>query len=207
MITNRRILKSFEEINHSLEESLQKVTLDLQQQLVQDDNKETRELARLQDQLQQVRSIVEKVCVSIKSDNVESYCSISFDSLYNICKDIADPSSFEDGDLQYLVSQAIFEYIILLCYYSVTNECVQGLPAVYEAEQYYKTVSDSTLRSLLYCLQTSVSTLRSLFQDVQKEIYKKKLLHQTWSLQASFIVRFIRKGTSNDKQVYGSSKL
>ncbi|CAI1783962.1 hypothetical protein SEUBUCD646_0P04160 [Saccharomyces eubayanus] len=184
MITNRRILKSFEEINHSLEESLQDVTFDLQQQLVQDDNKENGELAKLQDQLQRVRSIVEKVCVSIKSDDVESYCSISFDSLYNICKDIADPSSFEDGDLQYLVSQAIFEYVILLCYYSVTNECVQGLPAVYEAEQYYKTISDSTLRSLLYCLQNSVSTLRSLFQDVQKKIYRKNQLHQTWSLRA-----------------------
>ncbi|EJS41289.1 nca2p [Saccharomyces arboricola H-6] len=184
MITNRRILKSFEEISHSLEESLRKVALDSQQQLVQDVCEENEGLSRLQDQLQQVRSFVEKVCLSIKSNNINSYCSIPFDSLFKICKDIADPSSFEDGDLQYVVSQAIFEYIILLCYYSVTNECVQGLPAVYEAEQYYKTVSDSTLKSFLYCLQTSVSTLRLLSKNVQKEINKKKLLKQTWSLKA-----------------------
>ena len=78
----------------------------------------------------------------------------------------------------------IRDSIILLCYYSVTNDCVQGLPSVYEAEQYYKTVSDSTLKSFLYCLQTSVSTIHLLSQTIQKEIHKKKLLHQKWSLKA-----------------------
>ncbi|AJW16214.1 Nca2p [Saccharomyces cerevisiae YJM1304] len=184
MIINRRILKSFEEISHSLEESLREVAFDSQQQLIQDVREENEELSRLQDQLQFIRSIVEKICISIKTDNIDSYCSVPFDLLYNICKDIADPSSFEDGDLQYLVSQAIFEYIILLCYYSVTNECVQGLPAVYEAEQYYKTVSDSILKSFLYCLQNSVSTIRLLSQTVLKDVNKKKLSHQKWSLKA-----------------------
>ncbi|CAI4054106.1 hypothetical protein SKDZ_16G4070 [Saccharomyces kudriavzevii ZP591] len=184
MITNRRILKSFEEVQHSLEESLREVALDSHQQLLRDVRKENKELSKLQDQLQQVRSIVEKVCLSIKSDKVNSYYPVPFSSLYNVCKNIVDPSSFGDGDLKRLVSQTIFEYIILLCYYSVTNECVQGLPAVYEAEQYFKRVSDSTLRSFIYCFQTSASNIRLLSQNVQKEIKKRRSLHQTWSLKA-----------------------
>lgn len=63
MIINRRILKSFEEISHSLEESLREVAFDSQQQLIQDVREENEELSRLQDQLQLIRSIVEKICI------------------------------------------------------------------------------------------------------------------------------------------------
>lgn len=94
---------------------------------------------------EQIESYVQAVCRSIRQGKYYRI-SLPFEQVKK-CKD--EPLALN--------------YIAILCYYVLTNECLLQLPTAYEAVRYFKSVRSSHHYQLLYSLQTAPERLwRSL---------------------------------------------
>ncbi|GAV49004.1 hypothetical protein ZYGR_0N04090 [Zygosaccharomyces rouxii] len=67
-------------------------------------------------------------------------------------------------------------YVAILCYYVLTNECLLQLPRAYEAVRYFKSAQSSQRNQLLYSLQTAPERLWKSLPGLPKHPIKSDLL-------------------------------
>lgn len=174
MTTDRFILQSFEKIDENLELSLQRLSLSLSPKPHNKDDDE--QLQDLQEKLQKIKVIVGNVHKCLQSHFAKTV-TVDYAALLEILSDLAGtPSSEEQNPLQTLVTRTIYQYVILLCYYTLKNEAIACLPQVYDAGRYYKSISDSKFRSALYSIQTLPKKLLRLYDKLIDNINKAKVL-------------------------------
>lgn len=67
------------------------------------------------------------------------------------------------------------DYVTILCYYILTNECLLQLPRAYEAVRYFKSVQSTQRNELLYSLQTAPERLWRSLPGLPKCLIKSDL--------------------------------
>ncbi|GAV53915.1 hypothetical protein ZYGR_0AK04170 [Zygosaccharomyces rouxii] len=67
------------------------------------------------------------------------------------------------------------DYVAILCYYVLTNECLLQLPRAYEAVRYFKSVQSTQRNQLLYSLQTAPERLWRSLPGLPKCLIKSDL--------------------------------
>lgn len=167
MVSDPYILQSFQRIDENLELSLQKLTLVTPQR--QDQDQDNDKLQILQEQLCDIKEIVDKV-----SHSIQSYGSgnviIDYSTILKVISNLPKSEHTEQEDpLEALVTKSISQYVLLLCYYTLTNESLSLLPGTYDTSRYFRCIADSKWKSLLYSLQT----LPIRMQQFGRQIYEK----------------------------------
>lgn len=175
MVSDPFILQSFQRIDDNLELSLQKLTLVPPQRQNEDNDK----LQILQEQLCDIKAIVEKVSHSIQSYG-SGNITIDYSTILKVVSNLPKSPQIELEDpLEVLVTRSISQYVILLCYYTLTNESLSFLPATYDTSRYFRSIADSKWKSFLYSLQT----LPIRLQEFSRQLYEK--LNKSVKLQSS----------------------
>ena len=138
------------------------------------------QIERLQDALQQLRSVVDRfvqvvgkshdnninnystnvVDLKVLTDIIGSLPPVTIETLQGL--ENGNDSDDDSNDINIVLTQAIVSYTLILCYYTVITESLVRLPSVRDTEQYFASVSTSLQNKLLYFLQTSATRLLSL---------------------------------------------
>lgn len=151
MITDKYIIEALHEADERLELSLQRFSLEPNptQQIFEDHR-----LEHLEKDLLDVKSIVSKIRDAAQKSVSKRYVSVDYNTIQKVIKDLPkEHSGHELALIERIVKDAISEYVMLICYYTLSNECLSFLPAAYDTRNYYQAVADSKLKSLLHTVQ------------------------------------------------------
>lgn len=176
MISDNSVIELFRNINNELE-------LALRNEAIKDknhkDNLVIQDLQQLQEQLQRVRLVVDNICNELaKNNHQKPYQTINFKSLLDIELDCEITEPVSNRDLSHLVKNAIQQYVMVLCYYTIMNKCLIQLPEIYEAESYYSSIEATGLNRLIYLTQTSIPRVYQFGKYIIKNIPPGKSLER-----------------------------
>lgn len=174
MVTDPFIQQYLERIDEYLELSLQQLSLSLSPK--QHNKDEEEDLQSLQEKLQKIKLIVAKIHASLRSHS-SKVVEVDYATVLDLLSDLPREQFIEhQNGLINLVTNAIYQYTLLLCYYTLKSECVSFLPEAYESARYYKRVSDSKLWSTLYFVQTLPNKIAIFSRQLNYSFKKLKAI-------------------------------
>lgn len=176
MITDTYIIRRFRQVDENLELSLQRISLG-PQPAGEVKNNET--LSRFQQNLLKIKAIVEKISNSVQSSVSKGPVSIDYDVITQVIKELPIPMNDDMSQMETIVTRFISQYVMLICYYSLSNQCLSFLPAAYDTQRYYQEVTDSRMKSLLYSIQTSPAKLLNVGRQLYFRLGKMNELKHT----------------------------
>lgn len=188
MITDKYIIHCFHQVDQNLEACLQRFSLGPTQTVQISDNAK---LQRLQEDLLNIKAIVSKI-TDVAQDSVSKrYLTIDYDTIVRVIENL--PEAQQDRELteiEVIVRNAICEYVTLICYYTISNECLSFLPVAYDTRNYYQSVGDSKVKSLLYSLQNSPVKLFGFGRQVYAKLEKLNAYQSTSKLSLGSLRQF-----------------
>lgn len=169
MITDTYIIRRFRQVDESLELSLQHFSLGPQPA---GEVKNSHTLNRLQEDLLKVKGIVEKISNTVQSSASKGPVPIDYDVITQVISKLPLARKDDRMPMETIVTKFISQYVMLICYYSLSNECLSFLPQAYDTQRYYQEVTSSRMRSLLYSVQTTPARVLNLGKQLYTKVVK-----------------------------------
>ncbi|CCE61647.1 hypothetical protein TPHA_0A05730 [Tetrapisispora phaffii CBS 4417] len=201
MITDSFVVQSIQEVTSNLEKSLQSLVFpDNESENVVNSSLGERNLEVLQNQLSEIKNLSENLCKQISGRKTYSNLNIDFGKIQEILLKI-DELPKSSNYLQNIITAGISHYVLIICYYCLTNTLVNQLVRVNNVKSYYESVSSSKLYSLFYGLQILPSELYYGIKAVSNKIRSK--VSDLKSVQTSLTLEDVKCiGTDIAKDIY-----
>lgn len=139
-------------------------------------------LVVLQDRLNEIKSIIDNLESHIENDN-QNFKIFKIDynnQIQSIIVHLANiANQLDNSYVEQNIYNIIIKYITILCYYTLLNKLLTGLPKGYDDQSYYETIKLSNWNKIVYLVQTSVIKLFKLCKNNLTQIKSNSIQNLT----------------------------
>ncbi|CAL9736684.1 nuclear control of ATPase protein 2 [Monosporozyma servazzii] len=137
----------------------------------------------LQPHLTAVKHLIDTLNSQIKDNSIHKVVKIDYTQIH---KTIDELENFvPNSTLEQEIVTILNEYITIICYYTLINKLLIGLPQNYDDQSYFNNILSSNWNKLIYFIQTSLIKSTHLIKTISnfKSTEKTKKFHHLWKPQ------------------------
>ncbi|CCK68453.1 Nca2p KNAG_0A08000 [Huiozyma naganishii CBS 8797] len=172
MITDRFVVEQITAVDAQLEIALQRYQLRSTAN-IPSTGKDLDTLQSVQDGLQKIKGNADALVAKLSRVSKPRIVVIDYTTiLLTLEKLPLTTGGPELGELTQLLLNAIFQYVTILCYYSLTTRCLLEIPKTDDVVQYYNSINNSFWKQVLYLIQTSIPRTISFGVTIRRKLSK-----------------------------------